>query len=41
MEKQIFDEEEKRFYNLKLSMKVFLSNKTAVAGLIIFFGIRY
>ncbi|AWS00627.1 ABC transporter permease [Metallosphaera hakonensis] len=38
MEKQIFDEEEKRFYNLKLSMKVFLSNKTAVAGLIIFLG---
>ncbi|QKQ99770.1 ABC transporter permease [Metallosphaera tengchongensis] len=30
------EEEEKRFYNLKLSLKVFFSNKTAVAGLVIF-----
>ncbi|ABP96343.1 MULTISPECIES: ABC transporter permease [Metallosphaera] len=38
MEKQIQEEEEKRFYNLKLSLKVFFSNRTAVAGLIIFLG---
>ncbi|MCG3107955.1 hypothetical protein L3N51_00229 [Metallosphaera sp. J1] len=38
MERQVQEEEEKRFYNLKLSLKVFFSNKTAVAGLIIFLG---
>lgn len=33
---QSIEEEEKRFYNLKLSLKVFLANRTAIAGLLIF-----